>query len=209
MAALLYEKGGSLYQYCGASVVGKRWLLTAGHCKVKEGEWAEINRSNLQTVTGQKLSIEHVYIYDGYNPTTHDNDIALLKVSGDISNSITPVGFAAPSNAGTSVTAAGWGLTSENGKQSLDLREVNVPLMADKDCKKSYADLTGNMICAGEAGKDSCQGDSGGPLFTGTDKDVHQIGVVSYGLGCARKGYPGVYTKVENYRDWIKATMEK
>jgi hypothetical protein len=57
------------------------------------------------------------------------------------------------------------------------------------------------MICAGfpQGGTDSCQGDSGGPFFNGNT----QIGVVSWGYGCAAAGYPGVYARVSNYQGWI------
>jgi secreted trypsin-like serine protease len=70
------------------------------------------------------------------------------------------------------------------------------------------------MLCAGEEGKDSCQGDSGGGLLVydavGGDGGVASYrvaGVVSFGIGCALAQYPGVYTKVENYRDWVQQTI--
>ena len=62
----------------------------------------------------------------------------------------------------------------------------------------------GTALCAaGNQQRDSCQGDSGGPLFVETDggNDVI-VGVVSYGNGCATV-YPGVYTRVSAYYDWI------
>ncbi len=209
MAALLYEKDGQLYQYCGASVVGDRWLLTAAHCEVKEGEWAVINRSDLQAPGGVKLRVEHVFTHQQYNPSTHDNDISLLKLSGEISTAIPRLTFAAPPSPGTKVITAGWGLTTEGGKQSLILREVTVPIVASKQCKSSYSELTDNMICAGEVGKDSCQGDSGGPLFVDSGNNVQQIGIVSYGVGCGRNGFPGVYSEVDHYRPWITTTMNQ
>ena len=61
------------------------------------------------------------------------------------------------------------------------------------------------MICAGEKGKDSCQGDSGGPMVDAAKK---QVGVVSWGIGCALAGYPGVYARVSTYADWISATAK-
>ena len=71
------------------------------------------------------------------------------------------------------------------------------------------------MFCAGEetGGIDSCQGDSGGPLVvpnlskTGHTTN-HLAGIVSWGIGCARAGLPGVYTKVSNYIDWIEDRMQ-
>lgn len=62
------------------------------------------------------------------------------------------------------------------------------------------------MICAGVTGKDSCQGDSGGPVVAGSGDNRSQVGIVSWGLGCARRGYPGVYTNVANpdIRDFIR-----
>lgn len=80
---------------------------------------------------------------------------------------------------------------------------MEVPVVSDTDCRVSYGvtDIADHMICAGlpEGGKDACQGDSGGPLFAnGT-----QYGIVSWGYGCARPDYPGVYTEVAYFVDWI------
>ena len=51
------------------------------------------------------------------------------------------------------------------------------------------------------------QGDSGGPLFTGSGKSAVQIGITSYGEGCAQK--PGVYTRITAYLSWISLRSEK
>lgn len=206
IAALLYAKEGKLYQYCGASVIGDRWLLTAAHCDVQKGELAVIDRSDLSSI-GVPLKIDRVWAHQQYNPSTQDNDIALLYLSGPISSAIPRAVLAAPPASGIRARTAGWGVTVEGGKTSLKLREVEVPLVPDLQCKAAYPELTNNMVCAGEEGKDSCQGDSGGPLFVEGVGTIQQFGIVSHGLGCGRKGQPGVYTEVDKYRDWMVATM--
>lgn len=73
-----------------------------------------------------------------------------------------------------------------------------------------------SQVCAGgERGKDSCQGDSGGGLI-GTYKDsrgnfyAYLAGVVSYGpIPCGQAGYPGVYTRVNKYIDWIQRNIRE
>jgi len=67
-----------------------------------------------------------------------------------------------------------------------------------------------SMICAGlpEGGKDSCQGDSGGPFFSNESPETRELlGIVSWGIGCGRAGYPGVYTEVSYFVEWITETM--
>lgn len=88
---------------------------------------------------------------------------------------------------------------------------MEVPILSNFDCKKSaYAAsrITDNMLCAGfkEGKKDSCQGDSGGPLHVIDNSTmIHQIvGVVSWGDGCAKENYPGVYARVNRYGTWIR-----
>lgn len=59
------------------------------------------------------------------------------------------------------------------------------------------------QLCAGNGGTDACQGDSGGPLVLRTGAGPVQVGVVSWGLGCARPENPGIYMRVSAYKDWI------
>jgi secreted trypsin-like serine protease len=66
------------------------------------------------------------------------------------------------------------------------------------------------MMCAGfaEGGKDSCQGDSGGPLFaTDSDGSYVQVGIVSWGAGCAQAGFPGVYARVSELSAFINSVL--
>ena len=82
------------------------------------------------------------------------------------------------------------------------LQKVTVPFVNEETCKDAYgsSSITEGMICAGKAGKDSCQGDSGGPMINLVRE---QVGIVSWGYGCAEAGYPGVYTRVSKYASWI------
>ena len=91
------------------------------------------------------------------------------------------------------------------------LKYASVPLITNEDCIQSYQ-LTSNMVCAGfkEGGKDACQNDSGGPLVVPrSSRDATAIiyGVVSWGDGCAQPDYPGVYSRVAKYLDWIEGYM--
>jgi secreted trypsin-like serine protease len=94
------------------------------------------------------------------------------------------------------------------------LRKVNISIISNMECAKQYgADFHAHkMICAGveEGGKDACQGDSGGPLLCSDYHDGNTLcGIVSFGFGCARPEFSGVYTKVAYYADWITWEQEK
>lgn len=88
------------------------------------------------------------------------------------------------------------------------LQMVQVPILNQQHCNKQYKGrITDQMICAGyeKGGKDSCQGDSGGPLSTRISNRPLLVGVVSWGIGCARPDYAGVYARVTSVRSWIKS----
>jgi len=116
---------------------------------------------------------------------------------------------------GTMATVAGWGMTSEEEyeHESQDiLRSVEIPIITNDECQIGYPGaISDKMICAGYAsgGKDSCQGDSGGPLFTESKHGQIQLGIVSWGEGCARPDFYGVYTKLSAYVAWMAEEMKK
>lgn len=103
------------------------------------------------------------------------------------------------------------------------LMQVQVPIVTNEKCKKIYRSIErfkvhprfdGEVICVGftEGGKDSCQGDSGGPVMLPIHQNgsfpFFQIGVISFGVGCAKPNVPSVNTNVAAYAEWIEEKLK-
>ena len=208
-AALGFKTGGGkLRQYCGGTLVNKRWIVTAAHCEVVAGDVAVIGRKVLtDTNKGMVIPIAKVVNHPEYNADTNENDIAVLELASDAPQAGIPVESQDVAKSGKRLTVLGWGRLSEGGPSSNTLMRVGTRVVSNKKCTYDYEDtgvtIAPGMICAREAGKDSCQGDSGGPLVTGYPTKPKLVGVVSFGIGCAQEEFPGVYTRVFDYRDWL------
>ncbi|CAG0893367.1 unnamed protein product [Darwinula stevensoni] len=155
------------------------------------------------------------------------HDIALLRMDNDvpIRSMIYPACLPTDKEIpppGTPLVVAGWGRLAFGGKRATVLQKVTVPLNDTLECdlttrfifvKKNYPNgMKGQVLCAGIEGKDSCQGDSGGPLMLPRNENscVHYVlGTVSTGAGCGAAGFPGFYTNVPFYLDWIEETVWK
>ncbi|CAH1104306.1 unnamed protein product [Psylliodes chrysocephalus] len=194
---------------CGGTIFHNKYILTAAHC-ASNGVASSFSiraGSSYSIKGGTIVKVCSIYNHENYSAETMENDIAILKLCTPLtfSNYILPITLADGSEsiaAGRNALVSGWGFKIEEGAVSNILQKVTVPFITNARCKVLYPDeiITDGMLCAGLGQKDACQGDSGGPLRA----SGKLVGIVSWGYGCARPQFPGVYTKVAKYRKWIK-----
>ena len=197
------------------------FLFCCSHCDASDIT-AVIGRHDLAaTSTGEEIPVASTLQHPEYNSDEFGNDIMLVFLQEPIQQDIDFVrvnGDSASPGVGSPVTVAGWGLTDENSFYLPDLlMAVEVNSISNEECAASEGtvdgflasyegEITDGMLCAADEGEDSCQGDSGGPLvIEGTDGSPDtQVGVVSWGYGCAHSAFPGVYARVSTFYDWIR-----
>ncbi|KAL7469802.1 hypothetical protein ACHAXS_010065 [Conticribra weissflogii] len=219
---------------CGASLIAPDVVLTAAHCAgyATSVEVGRYDRSSATTdddddQTWQSVAVQYEVPHPSYDEETVDHDVMLVKLVAAVADPALAslnVDVAVPRREGDGLTIMGWGDTDpdEDAAAMADrLLHARLAYVSNEACEAvsgevgpdadfvSYRGrITENMMCAmGEAGEDTCQGDSGSPMVLEGDGDWRndvQVGVVSWGIGCASPIFPGVYARVSSEWDWIR-----
>ena len=216
--------GQDYFPFCGGSILNRLWIVTAAHCVDDPSAWPYLRiAAGVTTKNGIAsntfVDVVDVLVHEQWDSPTYKNDVALLELatpldlSGTSRRAIdlpTTVGVSWPSS-GTSAFITGWGTTSYEGDSSNELLGATVQVLASPGSAScgSYdgSYVPSSMLCAGVdgGGTDTCQGDSGGPLAIQVDGRWTLGGITSWGNGCAWPDFPGLYTRVTSYLDWIRS----
>ncbi len=160
---------------------------------------ATFGRDDLTGSGGETVAVKSLRIHPGYRETRFKDetvlhhDVAVLMLERPVDR---PTAVLGPPGSARTGKILGWGFTSENDLLNTRLRAADVPLRGDEACRRAYGDSfdPSDMLCAGSDRADTCQFDSGGPLIV----RGRVAALTSWGYGCAKPGYPGVYTRLDS-----------
>ncbi|GAA4494790.1 serine protease [Actinoallomurus oryzae] len=194
-------------QFCGGTLVSADKVVTAAHCvdflrSVPNLMSVTFGRADLTKKDGESVQVKSVWVQPNFKETefkgetVEHHDVAVLTLNRPVLDRqplpvIDRAGLYPP---GAPAQVLGWGTTSELDLLNARLRQATIPLVSDARCAAAYGSSFDHrdMVCAGSPKADTCQFDSGGPLVV----NGRLAGITSWAYGCAREGYPGVYTRL-------------
>ncbi|NXR26770.1 TMPSC protease, partial [Cinclus mexicanus] len=224
VVSLQVLRGGVRFMHlCGGVLLSRKAVLTAGHCvdgRTDPCSWrAVLGVHNLQKhgAYTARRRIRRIMVHSQFKRETLENDVAMFELKSAVRYSLSiqpmclpPAALIPPMENSSDCYISGWGRTAEKGKTSSVLKEAQVGILPPSLCNSSqgYAGLVDDKaLCAGAwaGGTDTCQGDSGGPLvcYHPDSDQYYLIGIASFGVGCGRPRYPGIYVRLSQYRTWI------
>ena len=195
-----------------------------------------LNMTDLDANEGDFSEVERIVVHEDFNGRLDSPsivaDIALLKLARDFPDQPTMpytagsgVGIGtAGASAGTIAKIVGWGAdeydnsTDEVTNYPTIRQEADTTIISNEDCGDAYESvfvIDETHVCAQEPGIDSCVGDSGGPLLVmgtelaGGGPTFVQVGIGGFGIGCADPDFPGGYTRVSEYLEWIEENLRE
>lgn len=204
---------GYIYFLCGSTLISSNRVLTAAHCTINYPASRlyvipNYYSHNDSISSSQIYGVNSRYIHSSYSSSTNNNDISILALNKNASTKRAKIYGGSDQLAGSMSTIIGLGLLSEGGSAPSVLYKANVPVVSNSACKNSYgsSNIKPSMLCAGYAsgGTDACQGDSGGPLFVTINGQRVQAGITSWGIGCARPKYYGVFARTSALINFVR-----
>lgn len=230
------KKGDRVFD-CGGALINQHYVVTAAHCldnvRLDDGQkLVNIRLGEQNTATDvdcededelvicapppQNFTAQEIVLHPSYSksdPNQH-HDIALIRLNqpAELHQFVNPIclpdSIFQGVRVGQRASVTGFGHTGQR-RHSVVKQKVTLPIVDQAECRKKWSrvNITDQQLCAGgEFNVDSCYGDSGGPLMSQSLYWTLE-GVVSFGNRCGLENWPGIYTRVSAYTDWIKSVI--
>ncbi|KAJ2664756.1 hypothetical protein IWW48_000704 [Coemansia sp. RSA 1200] len=223
---IVYLQNKAEKTFCGGSIISDDWVITAAHC-IKTASADDIKlyigMAEYNPDPSKATAVTSVTVHPAYDDSSMVNDLALLKLGSPITSSGNSSTISIDTTSvgdGVTVTALGWGYTSENGSSSSkNLKKADLKTLSQAECGAKDTKFTGNdgaRICvAADTGSDTCPGDSGGPLIRQVDGNNVLVGITSFGTAgpgqtitasCGGAGMVSLFTHVNHYKSFVDST---